>query len=181
MTILDLDSRKWGWWLGIGLVLILTGLILLSAPLTATVISLFVLGFFLIIAGIAEVITAFLEKDSNYFWLHLLIAAFTIVIGFLMLYNPGSTLLAITLLIAAFLLASGLFRIIGALSIRFEGWVWFLISGIVSLILGVIILANWPLSSWLILGIFIGIDFIFAGWYMVMVSLLLKKKPVLVK
>jgi uncharacterized membrane protein HdeD (DUF308 family) len=55
-------------------------------------------------------------------------------------------------------------RIILAFNVR-EGtpWIWIVVSGAITLLLGLIILAHWPVSSLYILGLFIGIDLVFAG------------------
>ena len=92
-----------------------------------------------------------------------------------MLFTPGITLAALTLLIAAFFLSSGLFKIIGALVSRFKGWGWYFLSGLISLALGILILVHWPSSSLWVIGLFIGIDLIFVGWSLVMISLFVKK------
>jgi uncharacterized membrane protein HdeD (DUF308 family) len=176
MTLLELKDTRWGWWLTIGIILVIIGLILMGSPFITGIVSVLVFGSFLLIAGLVQIVAAFLEKDSEHFWLHLITAALTVVIGILMLLNPKATLLAVTLLIAAFLLADGLFRIIGALSVKFEGWVWFLIGGLVSVLLGILILLHWPLTSLWVLGLFIGIDFLVAGWSLVMIALLSKRK-----
>ena len=42
-------------------------------------------------------------------------------------------------------------------------WVWVVISGLVTLVLGVIILAHWPVSAVYALGILLGVDLVFAG------------------
>jgi uncharacterized membrane protein HdeD (DUF308 family) len=62
-----------------------------------------------------------------------------------------------------------------ALTKKFTHWVWVAISGIVTLALGILILYQWPYSSLYIIGLFVGIDLIFAGWSLVMLSLLAKK------
>ena len=55
-------------------------------------------------------------------------------------------------------------RIILAFSMKRETpWVWVLLSGVITLLLGVLILARWPVSSLYILGLFLGIDLIQAG------------------
>jgi uncharacterized membrane protein HdeD (DUF308 family) len=42
-------------------------------------------------------------------------------------------------------------------------WIWVVVSGLITLLLGLIILAHWPVASLYILGLFLGIDLIFAG------------------
>lgn len=181
VNIISTRPKYWVMWMIFGILLMVGGFFLLSAPVIASVASVFVFGTLLLAAGFVHVITAFLDKNSNHLWLHLVIAAVTIVIGFLMLFSPGITLAALTLLIAAFFLSSGLFRIIGSLVNRFPGWGWFFLNGLVSLALGILILIHWPASSLWVIGLFIGIDLIFAGWSLVMISLFVKKAPLVVK
>ena len=42
-------------------------------------------------------------------------------------------------------------------------WVWVALSGLITLLLGGVILAHWPVSSLYTLGIFLGLDLVFAG------------------
>jgi uncharacterized membrane protein HdeD (DUF308 family) len=72
--------------------------------------------------------------------------------------------LVLTLMLGAILVASGVMRIIVAFSMK-EGtpWIWAVVSGIVTLLLGFIILARWPVSSLYVLGLFLGIDLVVAG------------------
>ena len=70
----------------------------------------------------------------------------------------------LTLILGASLLASGVMRIILAFSMKRETpWIWVLLSGVITLLLGVLILARWPVSSLYILGLFLGIDLIHGG------------------
>ena len=83
-----------------------------------------------------------------------------------------------TLIIAIFLIISGIFRIVSALSERFTGWGWVLLNGGVSLLLGLLIYKQWPLSGLWVIGLFVGIDLIFNGWAWIMLSLAMRKPPV---
>jgi uncharacterized membrane protein HdeD (DUF308 family) len=70
----------------------------------------------------------------------------------------------LTLLLGASLVASGIMRIFLAFSMKAEmPWVWIALSGVITLLLGVLILARWPVNSVYILGLFLGIDLIMAG------------------
>jgi uncharacterized membrane protein HdeD (DUF308 family) len=55
-------------------------------------------------------------------------------------------------------------RIVLAFSMKRETpWIWVAFSGVITLLLGVLILLRWPVSSVYILGLFLGIDLIMAG------------------
>ena len=70
----------------------------------------------------------------------------------------------LTLVLGAALVASGLVRIFLALSMEREGpWIWLLLSSLVTMLLGFLILAHWPVSGVYVLGIFLGLDLVMAG------------------
>lgn len=176
----DTARSSWVWWLIFGILLVLSGIIFLASPVVASFASVLVLGWLLIFAGIVHLICAFLDRVAENFWLHILISALTLVVGILMLTHPTVTLVTLTLLIAAFFLSIGLFRIISSVVARFQGWGWVFLNGIISFILGILILMHWPSSSLWVIGLFIAIDLIFAGWTLIMIALLLKKQRIVV-
>jgi uncharacterized membrane protein HdeD (DUF308 family) len=96
------------------------------------------------------------------------------VLGVLFLRHPGDALMAMTLFLACALMVGGLFRIIGSLMYRFPHWGWTLAGGIINLVLGIMIWQEWPGSSLLVIGLFVGIDLIFTGWIWVMLALAVK-------
>ncbi len=96
------------------------------------------------------------------FWV--LLGVLYIIAGFVTFENPLLAAAVLTLILGASLLASGVMRIILAFSMKRETpWIWVLLSGVITLLLGLLILAHWPVSSLYILGAFLGIDLIMAG------------------
>ena len=79
--------------------------------------------------------------------------------------------------LAAWLMVAGVFRVIAGLSGQFHHWLWVLLHGIITLILGISIWQNWPYPAMEVIGIFIGIDLILNGWTLIMLSFALKKMP----
>jgi uncharacterized membrane protein HdeD (DUF308 family) len=155
---------KWGWIVALGVVYLVAGFIALGSVLTATVVSVFLVGIMMIIAGVAEVINAFEVRGWGKFLLWLLLGVLYIVAGFVTFENPLLAAAVLTLILGVALVASGIMRIILAFSVQREApWIWVLLSGAITLLLGALILARWPISSLYILGLFLGIDLIFAG------------------
>jgi len=167
---------KWGWIVALGVVYLITGLIALGSVVMATVASVFVVGIMMLIAGVGEVFNAFQMRGWGKFLLWLVLGALYIVAGFFTFENPLLAAAVLTLLLGASLAASGVMRIILAFSMK-DGpfWVGILVSGLITLLLGLIILAHWPVSSLYVLGIFLGIDLIFAGIGWIGLGLGLKK------
>jgi len=155
---------KCGWIIALGVVYVIAGLIALGSVVFATVVTVYIVGFMMLIAGIAEVINAFQIKSWGKFLLWLLLGALYIVAGFLTFENPLLAAAMLTLLLGVALLVSGIMRIILAFSMQEEApWIWVALSGVITLLLGLIILVHWPVSGLYILGLFLGIDLVFAG------------------
>ena len=155
---------KWGWIVALGVVYLFAGLVALGSVVMATVASVFLVGVMMIVAGVAEVISAFQVKSWGKFLLWALLGVLYIVAGFVTFQNPLLAAALLTLILGAALVASGVMRIILAFSMKRQSpWIWVLLSGVITLLLGLLIWAHWPVSSLYILGVFLGIDLIMAG------------------
>ena len=168
---------KSGWIVALGVIYVIAGFVALGSVLMATVATVFFVGIMMLIAGIAEVINAFQFKTWGKFFLWLLLGALYIVAGFVTFENPLLAAAILTLLLGFALVASGIMRIVLAFSMR-EGapWIWVAISGVITLLLGIVILSHWPVSGLYILGLFLGIDLVFAGAGWIGVGLGLRKR-----
>ena len=165
-------SRNWGWLLALGILMIILGVFAIGAPVVATIAFQVMLGWLLVIGGIAEAIHAFMAQNWRGFLFELLSAILYVVVGGLLLFNPLLGAAALTLLLAVFLVVEGIFKIIMALRVRdHRGWGWLLASGILSLILGAMIWAQWPASGLWVIGLLVGIQLLFTGWSLVMLAL----------
>jgi uncharacterized membrane protein HdeD (DUF308 family) len=155
---------KSGWIIALGIVYVISGFVALGSVVFATVVTVFVVGIMMLIAGAAEVINAFQIKTWGKFLLWLLLGVLYIVAGFVTFENPLLAAAVLTLVLGFSLIASGIMRIVLAFSMK-EGtpWLWVAFSGAITLVLGLVILAHWPVSGLYILGLFLGIDLIFAG------------------
>ena len=170
--------KRWGWILALGALLLVLGLTAIGSSLWMTLVTMAFVGWLMIGGGIAEAIHAFSIKNWGGFFIDLLTGILYAVVGFMIVANPGSTAVALTLLISMFLIFGGIFRIVTAIIIRFQNWVWLLLHGVVNLMLGIAIWRQWPLSGLWVIGIFVGIDMIFNGWSLVMLGLAAKNIPV---
>jgi uncharacterized membrane protein HdeD (DUF308 family) len=168
---------KWGWIVALGVVYLVTGFIALGSMVMATVASVLVVGVMMIVAGFTEVIGAFQMKSWGKFVLWALLGVLYIIAGFLTFENPLFTAALLTLVLGASLLASGAMRLILAFSMKRESpWVWVALSAIITLLLGLLILARWPVNSVYILGLFLGIDLIMAGAGWISLGFALKRR-----
>ena len=155
---------KSGWIVALGVVYLIAGFIALGSVMMATVVSVFIVGIMMVVAGVAEVVNAFQIKTWGRFVLWLLLGALYIVAGLVTFENPLLAAAVLTLTLGIVLIVSGLMRIILAFSMQAGmPWIWVALSGVITLLLGTLIVARWPVSSLYILGLFLGIDLIFAG------------------
>jgi len=155
--------RDWAWFVGVGSVLLVLGILAISLPLAATITVAATVGWVLVIAGIIQAINTFENREHGGFWLSLMGAALKLAIGAIVIANPAGSAIALVMVGAAYLLVSGLFRTFAALEMRFPRWGWAAFSGILAFALGLLLLAQWPVSGLYALGLFVGIDLIVDG------------------
>lgn len=170
-------KKRSGWFIGLGVALVILGTIALGSSVMFTLASMVFIGYLLVVGGILQTAHAFLAKRWGGFFLDLLTGVLNIVVGLLIAAHPAAVAAALTLLIAMFLILGGIFRIMLALAIRFQHVFWLVLHGIISVVLGVMILQEWPVSGLWVIGLFIGIDMVFNGWTLIMLGLVARKLP----
>lgn len=169
--------NSWGWFMTLGILLILLGAVCIIADVTATFATVLVFGWFLLISGIVALVHAFRVNSWNGFFLYLLSALFRGFTGYVMIRYPLAGALALTFVLASFFIVGGTFRAAGAASLRLPGWGWAVFSGVVSLALGVVLLAQLPVSSVWFIGFAVGIDMILEGASLIGVATGLRALP----
>src|SRR5215510_12277806 len=169
--------RSWGWYLVLGIVLIVLGIVAMGSVFVMTIASVFFFGWILIVGGVMEVVHAFWHKRWAGFFLDLLTGVLYVVVGWMMVNNPQESALLLTLIIAMFLVFEGVFRIVTAITVRYPHWGSVLFNGIISLLLGILIWRRWPVSGLWVIGLFVGIEMLLNGWSLVMLSMTGRKLP----
>jgi len=174
---LEVIRGRWGWFLALGIALVIFGAIAIGVPVLMSLATVLTFGVLLLLAGAAQLIGAFWTRDWSGFFLVLLLGVLYVVVGLLFLNRPVSALEALTLLLACALLVGGLFRAIVSAYHRFPQWGWIFVGGLLEIALGLMIWQQWPLSGFWVIGLFVGIDMIFSGWIWIMLALGLKNLP----
>jgi uncharacterized membrane protein HdeD (DUF308 family) len=106
---------------------------------------------------------------------HVLIALVYIVGGIIAVTEPVIAGMTLALLIAWTLIVIGVLRLFMALQMRgAAGWLWTLLGGVLSVVLGVMIINEWPQSGLWVIGLFVAIEILFAGWSQIMIALAAK-------
>lgn len=174
---LESVRKNWGWFLASGIGLVLVGLLAIGSSVFTTLFTVSFLGVLLAVAGIIEIVYAFWARRWGGFFVQLVMGVLYTLTGLLILWNPGAAAVALTLLMAIMFIVSGIAKIVGSLMGRFPHWGWVLVSGIISVLLGGLILGEWPYSGLWVIGLFVGIDLIFYGWAWILLALGAKDSP----
>jgi uncharacterized membrane protein HdeD (DUF308 family) len=153
--------KSWGWFFVFGILLMILGIVCVGKAQTATMFSILVLGWVLAISGVFWLVNAFRAFSWHGFFMFLLNGIIRGITGYLLLRHPDAGAAGVTMVLASLFIVAGLFRAVGASLIHFPRWGWTVVSGIVSLGLGVLLLASWPVASTYFIGMVIGIDLIF--------------------
>ncbi len=173
-TLLILGSEelrhKWGWFLALGIALIILGTIALTIMPAATIATVMVLGWLMMFSGVVEAIHGFQVRGWRGVVLHLVAGVLGIVVGLLIVTHPIAGALAWTMLFASFFTVIGMFRLMTAIRLKFPHWGWAVFDGAITLLLGILLFANWPLSGLWFLGFSIGISLVLRGWSYVMLA-----------
>ena len=154
-----------------GVILLLCGLLAVAAPLAAGVSITILVGLLLTAGGIGQCLLALRAGAFGKGLLVFLIGGLTVIAGVFMLTQPIEGLEAITLFLAAYFLATGIFELIAAMQMRpTAGWGWMLLNGVVTLVLGLVIWRQFPLSGAWAVGVLFGLKLIMGGWWLVLLG-----------
>lgn len=182
LTVTDLElklgetrrliAEKWGWFLALGIVLILAGLAAIAFPLLGTIAVKIMLGWLFLIGGVVMIMHAFQAPGWQGFLWELLVGILYAVAGAYLAFFPLTGLLTLAILLAVMFIIEGVFEVIQAFRVRpHEGWGFLLLSGIAALAVGVLITLSLPSSAEWALGLLAGINLLFSGWSYVFLAL----------
>ena len=164
-----------GWSMFLGAVMFICGLLAILLPLASSIAIVMVLAWLILFAGVAHLIFAFQSHSIGGFLWKLLLAVIYGFAGVYMLMHPLLGLVSLTFVLAIFLLVEGVVEVVLYFNIRNvpnSGWVLF--DGIITLILGLLIWANWPSASAWVVGVLVGISLMFSGISRFMLSLAIR-------
>jgi uncharacterized membrane protein HdeD (DUF308 family) len=161
----DGEAPAHSWWLYLllGIVLLVTGFFVLGNVVLASAVSAIFIGWAIVIAGILEIVHAFSAREWKGFLLDLFLGILYIAGGWLLVSNPLAATVSLTLAIGVIWIVSGISRIVLAGALWREGGWGILFSGLLAVLAGALILAQWPASGLWVLGFLLGIDLIVHG------------------
>ena len=160
--------RKYStWFMLYGVLLIILGMIAIALPGIATLATSILVGWLLLAGGIFGLITVFKAgQHASGFWWNLFTSIVYVLAGFSLLYQPVAGVLTLTIVLAAYLLAGGVSRIIMAFGYKQEipkAWGWVLFSGLIDIVLALIIMSGFPGTAIWVIGLMVGINLLMMG------------------
>lgn len=165
-------GRSWGWLVFVGVVSLVGGVLALARPFAATVTVVHLAGIFFVVMGILQIVHAFRMRGWGGFLWELVLGVVTFFVGIALFRNPFAGAVSLTILVGTLLFIMGLVKGLFALQMRpLGGWVWGLLSGIISVVLAIFIFANFPWSALTVLGIFLGVELISSGVWLILIGM----------
>ena len=156
---------------GVGLLNMMLGFVAMGSPWMAGTVAVMMIGIMLLLSGFFELVHAFSIRGGKSGWVAFLGGALGIAGGTLILARPLYGLALLALVLAVYFVVDGIARIASAFQARpIPGWGFALFSGVVTLLLGLMIWRNWPLSGLWAVGILVGIRIFMAGLTMLFLS-----------
>jgi uncharacterized membrane protein HdeD (DUF308 family) len=167
------------WFIVYGVIIVALGLFAVAAPAVATLAIELTVGWLLLFGGVSGLVAVFSAgRSSPGFGWNLLIAILYVLAGLSLLISPVAGVVTLTIILAAYLLAGGIVRIMMSFGYRSQipaAWGWVLFSGIVDILLAVIIISGMPGTAAWVLGLMVGINLLMMGFSIIMVAMAVRR------
>ncbi len=158
-------SNSWGWFFTFGIALIVLGILAIGATTLTTMVSVIFLGILILISSVVVIFDTFAFWWGKWsgFLLHLIMGLIYFAIGMYLIRNPIMMSLSLTFVLGVFYVMLGGFKLFTSTSLRVPNWGWNLFNGFITLLLGMLIIIDWPASGLFVIGLFVGIDLLLCG------------------
>lgn len=171
-NIAETMRTNWGWFLALGIIFIVGGVIAILEPLITGVFIAAIVGATIAIVGVMQIVHAWQMRSWSGFAWQLIIGIVLLVGGIDIWWDPIEGVMTLTLFVALMFILKGIFQVMLGFQMRpHEGSGWIIGAGVIAVVAGVLILLQWPLSSTYLIGTLAGISLIVSGWSYVMIAL----------
>jgi uncharacterized membrane protein HdeD (DUF308 family) len=161
-----------GWFIGLGALFMILGLLAIIVPMVASVATAVFLGCLMVASGVFQGAHAVQNRGWRGSGWALLGAAIQVIAGALVLAFPVTGTITLTLVVGAYLFATGVLKILRALQHRaMAAWGFLLFDGILTIALGLLIALGWPSTAAWALGLLVGVDLLFSGSSVLLIGL----------
>jgi uncharacterized membrane protein HdeD (DUF308 family) len=167
------------WFIVYGVLLLLLGIFAILVPGLATLAVEITVGWLLLLGGVFGLVAVISSgRSAPGFWWNLITAIICVLAGLSLLTRPLSGMLTLTIIVAAYLLASGVAHVIQAIQYRTQipsAWTWMLVSGLVDIVLALIIVSGLPSTAIWVLGLLVGINLVMTGVAVTMAAVCVRR------
>ena len=154
-----------------GVILLIAGMLAIGSPLVAGLSITIMVGAMLAVSGIGQCFLAFKTGAFGRGLMVLIVGVLMTITGFYLMQQPVSGLATLTIILMSYLLATGVLEIIVAFQLKpADGWGLLLFNGFVTLVLGILLWRQFPLSGAWAIGVLFGIKMIFSGWAFIFIG-----------
>lgn len=155
-----------------GLLLIGLGILAIAHPFLTTLAAKIVLGWTLLIVGVAQVIQSLSAKAWSEFFLNLLMGLIYAAVGAWLVFFPLTGMLTLTIVLAATFIVQGFIELAMGLRMRPSGgWFALLLAGAVAIVVGVMIMYGLPSTATWAIGLMVGVNLIVSGVTYIVIAL----------
>lgn len=167
-------GKAWGWILAYGILLLVLALIVITNPLAAGVATGFIVGFTLLLYGVAAIASGIGSLSGRGRWIEIILGVLALIAGGFALFNPVAGALSLVWAMGAWLAVSGVLQIAWALKARHDKG-WRLFMGVLDVVLGLILLFSSPATGLVFLAVIVMISFTVRGVFLIMLALGLRR------
>jgi uncharacterized membrane protein HdeD (DUF308 family) len=154
-----------------GVLSVIVGLLCIARPALGGLSVTLVIGFTLIVGGIARIFGVFSADSFGHGVLALIGGVLTLLAGLVTVAMPGLGLVTLGLVLAGWLIADGIAGAVLAFRLRpGQGWGWILTGSVLAVILGCLLLAGWPWTGLFAVGVLAGIQMVMSGAIMISIG-----------
>ncbi|MGF1519034.1 MAG: HdeD family acid-resistance protein [Nodosilinea sp.] len=170
-------KKSTNWVIFLSIALIVLGVLAIISPVIASAFFTAMMGWIALVSGIVMVVQSFRSHPVRGFWLNLIIGIFYAIAGLYILFNLGAALLALTLAFGILFVVEGIFTIVMGFTQKVgRSMSWLVVlNGMVTLILGIMVLNRWPISALWLIGLYVGISLLFSGISLLAAALAARK------
>ncbi|CCE10829.1 conserved membrane hypothetical protein [Bradyrhizobium sp. STM 3843] len=170
-------AGKWGWFVALGVGELILGGIASANLMAASLASVLVIGASMAVAGIFQIMHAVSVRSLRGFLFWLFAGIVYAAAGAIIVYDPILASYTLSLVVCAFLVTAGVIRISVGFHMRpAAGWGWIVAAGVLTLSVGITLLAAWPAIGLSLLGAMLVVDLIFQGWGLIAFGLALRTR-----
>jgi uncharacterized membrane protein HdeD (DUF308 family) len=167
---------RWGWFVALGIAQLVLGAIAWFDVIAFTIAGVIFIGALVLVAGVFQIVHAFMDREWGSFALHLLVGILYVIGGLLLMDDPFPGAFIITIFVAAALVIGGILRIIiGVQHRHMPGWGLLVAGGVISLLVGLMLYMMLPWSGLWVVGTLIAVELIVHGVSWIQFGLTLRK------